>query len=98
MIVYVNERNEIKDVNHTNDTTLRPIDLTGKSNPFENKSIAEICCYKVRINERGNVVTQPYVDTKLIEHIANLGKANETNANSITDMQLAICDIYEATL
>ena len=90
MIVYVNERNEIKDVNHTEDTTLSPIDLNGISHPFEDMSVDEICCYKVRINERGNAVVQPYVVKDLRDRFARLGKENEElkKANMSTQAQV----------
>lgn len=90
MIVYVNERNEIKDVNHTDDTTLCPIGLDGLSHPFEDMSVDEICCYKVRINERGNAVVQPYVEKSLRDRIARLGKENEElkRANMSTQAQV----------
>lgn len=46
MIIFVNERNEIKDVDVTRDETLTAYEITG-DNPFANWPVDKICCYKV---------------------------------------------------
>ena len=46
MIIFVNERNEIKDVDVTRDETLKAYEITG-DNPFANWPVDKICCYKV---------------------------------------------------
>lgn len=48
MIIFVNGRNEIKDVNITKDKTLTPYEIAESDiNPFANWSVAKICCYRV---------------------------------------------------
>ncbi len=75
MIVYVNKKNEIKDVDTTADATLIPIEMP-ENNPFASWSIAKICCHKVILNDGSFVGFVPYVDSKLIEHIDKLGQEN----------------------
>lgn len=99
MILYINQYNEIKDVNATKDTTLTPIEIDDNGyNPFKNWSVAKICCHRVELKDGKYNGFSPYVDSRIIDHIDNLAKSNETNASDITNIQLAICDIYEATL
>ena len=129
MIIFVNERNEIKDVNVTNDTSLRPYEIAESDlNPFTNWPVAKICCYKVGLTPEtvteivgsedvtytdleGNEVTEtreiketretgkylitmmtPYVDSRIIEHIEQLGKQVDTNSADILMTQDAVCE------
>jgi len=98
MKVYVNEKNEIKDVNTTSDTTLTELEILDENNPFSNWSIAKICCYKVKVNNGHVTMLTPYVDSRIIEHIDSLGQGNETNASDILDTQLATAENYESIL
>lgn len=77
MILYINGRNEIKDVNSTTDELLIPLTVSDENNPFLSWSVAKICCHKVKVDENG-VVTEytPYVDSRLIEHIERQGQEN----------------------
>lgn len=76
MILYVNNKNEIKDVGVTTDESLIEYVINEDNNPFATWSVAKICCYKVNV-ENGNVTMfTPYVDSRIIEHIDQLGKAN----------------------
>ena len=95
MIVYVNENYEIKDVGSTEDETLTPLEILDSQNPFEGWSVAKICCYKVNVKEGIVIMMTPYVDSRLIDHIDQLGKQGETNAADITDAQEAIGDTYD---
>lgn len=74
MIVFVNERDEIKDVGSTTDKTLKLVLIP--DNSFEGWSVAKICCHKVILDDEEFVGFAPYVDSKLIEHIDKLGKEN----------------------
>lgn len=48
MIIFVNDRNEIKDVDVTKDQTLKAYEIADSDlNPFANWPVAKICCYKV---------------------------------------------------
>lgn len=69
MIVYINSKNEIKDVDTTTDATLTPIEMP-EDNPFANWSVAKICCHKLSLNEDGSYKGYtPYVDTRIIEKL-----------------------------
>ena len=77
MILYVNGNQEIKDVDKTSDKSLTPLLVTDPNNPFKDWSVAKICCYKVTVS--GGVITMftPYVDSRLIDHIDQLGASVE---------------------
>lgn len=78
MILFINSKNEIKDVNETSDENLRAVEVDDESTPFANWSVAKICCHKVMLNEEGKYTGfTPYVDTRIIEHIERLGLGNE---------------------
>lgn len=75
MILYINDKDEIKDVNNTSDDTLTPVELN--DNMIESWSPAKICCYKVIFDKNGNITSlRNYVDIKLIEHIERQGQEN----------------------
>ena len=129
MIIFVNDRNEIKDVDVTKDQTLKAYEIAESDlNPFANWPVAKICCYRVGLTPEtvtevvdieevtytdleGNEVTEereitetketgkyfitmmtPYVDSRIIEHIEQLGKQVETNSDDILTTQDAICE------
>lgn len=99
MILYVNDRNEIQDVDSTTDELLIPLTVSDENNPFLSWSVAKICCHKVKVDENG-VVTEytPYVDSRLIEHIEKLGKRDEYTTDNIIDTQIALTEIFEKAL
>lgn len=78
MILYVNDRNEIKDVDYTTDELLIPLTISDENNPFLSWSPAKICCHKVEVKD--GVVTSytPYIDSRIIEHIERQGQQNIT--------------------
>lgn len=93
MTIYVNERNEIKDVGATLDSTLIPIEVTDGT--FDNWCIARICCYKVNVVNGFVTMLTPYVDSRLIEHINQLGTSTEDNKGNIEDNSEGIYDLAE---
>ena len=95
MILYVNDKNEIKDVNTTSDPSLIALEINDETNPFEGWSTAKICCYMVNVAEGQVVMMTPYVDSRLIEHINQLGKENDLNAADASDLRAAIEELYE---
>ena len=104
MILFVNNRNEIKDVNTTKDTSLRPYEIADSDlNPFANWSTAKICCYKVNLvpdAETGKYfisMMTPYIDSRIIEHIEQLGNQNETNTAAVLETQDALCEVSADT-
>lgn len=81
MILYVNSRNEVKDVNTTTNTSLTPLEVSDENNPFTGWSVAKICCYKVTVKDGLITMFTPYVDLRIIEHIDRLAKkANDSEA------------------
>ena len=95
MILYVNNKNEIKDVNTTSDPSLIALEINDETNPFEGWSTAKICCYMVNVAEGVVTMMTPYVDSRLIEHIDQLGKENNINASDAADLRAAIEELYE---
>lgn len=93
MKVFINENNEIKDVNTTTDTTLTEVEIP--AGVFEGWSEAKILCFKLRLENGQHDGFTPYVDSRIIEHLDNLGKANERNASDIGDIALAIIEMLE---
>lgn len=75
MKIYVNERNEIHEVNTCTDPSLIELEVTDGT--FDGWSEAKICCYKVTVSEGKVTMLTPYVDSRLIEHIDQLGKQTE---------------------
>ena len=100
MILYVNENNEVKDVDVTNDETLIPLEVIEDEfniNPFKDWSVAKICCFQVEVTIGIVTMFTPYVDSRLIEHIDKLGKTDETAASDIVDTQIALTETFEKT-
>lgn len=104
MVIYVNEQNEIKDVNSTIIEGLIPLEIDDKENPFAGWSVAKICCYKATVTDGRVTMMTPYVDTRIIEHIDQLGKQvdNNTsgiqmNSNDIITTQEGLAETYEET-
>jgi hypothetical protein len=78
MVLYVNDKNEIKDVNTTTDASLTPLVVSDKctDNPFLSWSPAKICCYKVEVKDGVVTMLTPYVDSRIVEHIERQGQEN----------------------
>lgn len=100
MIVFVNNKNEIKDVNTNSkqDETLTEVRIDDEGNPFNGWSDAKICCYKVNVSEGRVVMMTPYVDSRLIEHIDQLGKQASANEQSIAECNNGIIETYEGVI
>lgn len=75
MKIYVNERNEIHEVNTCSDPSLIELEVTDGT--FDGWSEAKICCYKVSVLYGKVIMMTPYVDSRLIEHIDQLGRQTE---------------------
>ena len=75
MLIFVNERGEIHDVNTTKDPTLTPIEVTDGS--LDDMSEALICCYKVTVVDGVVTMRTPYVPSTVLESIDRLGKQTE---------------------
>ena len=91
MILYVNEENEIKDVNITSDKSLIPLEVNDEENPFKNWPVAKICCYKVDVSDGMVTMMTPYIDSRLIEHISRLGESQK----AIAEIEQALCELSE---
>lgn len=92
MKLYVNAKNEIKDVNDSEDKSLTLLEVNDdNANPFRNWSVAKICCYKVNVEDGVVTMMSPYVDSRLIEHIDKL----EQTQSAIARLEQALCDLSE---
>lgn len=96
MKVFINAKNEIKDVNSTTDASLTMVEIP--EGVFDDWSEAKILCYKVCLLDGAFAGFTPAVDTRIIEHLDNLGKANERNASDVTDIQMAMAELYEMSM
>ena len=95
MKVFVNDRNEIKDVHSTKDNTLTEIFINDEENPFKDWSIAKICCYRVDVREGVVRMFTPYVNSLIIEHLDRLGEQNGQTEETVTNLEVAVCENYE---
>lgn len=95
MIVYVNANSEIKAVGSSSDASLTALTINDAANPFNGWSTAKICCYKVNVQDGFVTMMTPYVDSKLLEHIDQLGNETEVNASGVSENDQAICEIAE---
>ena len=75
MKIYVNDKNEIHEVNTCSDPSLIELEVTDGT--FDGWSEAKICCYKATVQDGNVTMMTPYVDSRLIEHIDQLGKQTE---------------------
>jgi len=96
MIVFINEKNEIKDVGSTTDTTLKQVVVP--EYVFNGCSIAKILCFKIILIDGEYAGYEPGVDVRIIEHIDRLGFDNEKNAADVTDIQVAMAELYEMSM
>lgn len=94
MILFVNEKGEIKDVDSTEDKSLTALEITG-SNPFEGWSDARIRCYRVEVRDGEVVMMTPYVSSTLLDHIDYLGKGTQAVSESVTSTQMALTETFE---
>lgn len=100
MYVSVNEKGEIKEVGVTSDLNLTSIfvDETIPTCPFRNWSKAKICCYKVRVDDNGNILSlTPYIDTRMVEQLDRLSVTDEENEEMINANTDGILEVYEST-
>ena len=96
MIVYVNDRGEIKDVGTTTNPELIEVEITDGT--FDGWSDAKICCYKIQTDGEGHVIMMtPYVDSRLIDFIDKYGTKTEENQRDIADNREGLIETYEAT-
>lgn len=75
MKIYVNERNEIHEVNTCSDPSLIELEVTDGT--FDGWSEALICCYRVKVEDGVVTMRTPYVPSTVLESIDRLGKMTE---------------------
>ena len=75
MILFVDNESKVRAVNTTTDTSLTPlyVDETADSFPFKGWSVAKICCYRVSVNDGIVTMMTPYIDSRNLEMIDNMG-------------------------
>ena len=79
MKVFLNEKNEIKDVHSTKDESLTMVELP--EGVFEGWSEAKILCQKLYLKDGEYRGFAPAVDSRIIEHIDRLGTESERIAS-----------------
>lgn len=93
MIIFTNDKNEIKDVGKTNLEGLTALEIDEADNPFKGWSSAKICCYKATVLFGKVTMMTPYVDSRIIEHIEQLGKQAEENTKIATENEGGVIDL-----
>lgn len=75
MILFVDEESKVKAVNTTTDSSLRAlyVDESNPMFPFKGWSNAKICCYIVSVSDGVVTMMTPYVDSRMLEAVDNLG-------------------------
>lgn len=94
MVLFVNDKGEIKDIDSTEDKSLTALEITG-NNPFDGWSDARIRCYRVEVRDGEVVMMTPYVSSTLLDHIDYLGKGTQAVAESVTSTQMALTETFE---
>ena len=94
MILFVNDKGEIRDIDSTEDKSLKELEITG-NNPFEGWSDARIRCYRVEVRDGEVVMMTPYVSSNILDHIDYLGHGTERVAENIINTQMALTETFE---
>lgn len=94
MVLFVNDKGEIKDIDTTEDKSLTALEITG-NNPFEGWSDARIRCYRVEVRDGEVVMMTPYVSSTILDHIDYLGHGTERVAENIINTQMALTETFE---
>lgn len=85
MILYVNDKNEIKDVDTASDPSLIALEVNDETNPFKDWTKARICCYKVTVQDGMVTMMTPYIDSRIIEYMSRLDSEIEELKQIIKD-------------
>lgn len=94
MVLFVNDKGEIKDIDSTEDKSLTALEITG-NNPFEGWSDARIRCYRVEVRDGEVVMMTPYISSTLLDHIDYLGRSTQAVSESVTSTQMALTETFE---
>ena len=97
MILYVDSENKVRAVNSTTDTSLTELNINDEYNPFNGWSKAKICCYKVSVSDGIVTMMTPYIDSRNLEMIDNLGKQVDTIQSVAEGSEDAVCELSETT-
>lgn len=75
MILFVDEESKVKAVNTTTDASLRAlyVDESNPMFPFKGWSTAKICCYIVSVSDGVVTMMTPYVDSRLLDSVDQMG-------------------------
>ena len=73
MIVYVDNESKIRAVGSTTDESLTPLYINDDCNPFNGWSTSKICCYKVAVVDGIVTMMTPYVDSRCLEFVDQMG-------------------------
>ena len=93
MLIYQNSKLEIHDVgvNSKADPSLHEVEVVDGT--FDGWSTAKICCYRAEVVDGNVVMLTPYVDSRLIEHIDQLGSGVEKNSFGVHENSNGIFDL-----
>lgn len=102
MILYINERGEIKDVGSTEQVGLTALIIPEEDNPFKGWSVARIVCYKVILDRDGDLCGYtPYIDSRIVEQLSHLDTDKQLqidDANSdISDTREGLIETFDTT-
>lgn len=99
MIIFINENNEIKDVDTTSKENLTALVLTDDNNPFKGWSKAKICCYAVQLDRDGNIGGYyPYIDTEIISVLDGLAPTIITKNAYIGDSAVIFDNVVNGNI
>ena len=85
MILYVDSEQRIKAVNVSSDEALTPlyVDENNEEFPFVGWSTAKICAYKVNVSDGVITMMTPYVDSKALDHIDEMGHITDDKEQAL---------------
>ena len=84
MILFVDSESKVRAVDNTTDETLTPlyVDESSDTFPFKGWSTAKICCYRVSVSDGVVTMITPYIDSRNLEMIDNMGHQIDATAEN----------------
>lgn len=84
MILFVDSESKVRAVDTTTDETLTPlyVDESSDTFPFKGWSTAKICCYRVSVSDGVVTMMTPYIDSRNLEMIDNMGHQIDATAEN----------------
>lgn len=95
MILYVNDKGEIRAINQTEDTSLTAVEIDDNSNPFVGWSQEKICCFRIGTSNGRIIFFTEYIDRDLVERISSLSNTDAVLSGDVVYTQLGLAETYE---